>query len=72
MERPQTLPNLWIILQIVGFIIALEPVAQYFSDRYYHNVCRKLFVLYFHIFRGLDHDPGRPEPPESWEEWYNS
>jgi hypothetical protein len=24
------------------------------------------------VFRGLEKDPGRPEPPESWEEWYNS
>jgi hypothetical protein len=72
MERPQTLPNLWLIFQIIGFIVALEPVAQYFPDRYYHNVCRKLFVLYLHLFRGLNQDSGRPQPPDSWEEWYNS
>jgi hypothetical protein len=72
MERPQAFANLWIILQVLGFIVALEPVAQYFSDRHYQHVYRRLFLLYFHSFRGLEHDPARPRPPESWEEWYNS
>lgn len=72
MERPQTLANLWLILQTVGFIIALDGVAEYFSDRHYQSLFRSLFVLYYRTVRGLDHDPAEPQLPESWEEWYNS
>lgn len=72
MERAQTFANLWLICRIVGFVIALESVAQFFSDRHYINVLRKVLVLYFQFARGLQGDPARPEPPESWEEWYNS
>jgi hypothetical protein len=72
MERPQTLANTWLFLQIVGFVIALEAVSQYFSDRHYLNVSRNLLLLYLNYFRGLDQDPARPRPPDSWAEWYNS
>jgi hypothetical protein len=72
MERPETFANIWLILQTIGFIIALDGVAEYFSDRYYHNLFRKFILLCCHFGGGLDHDPARPRPPESWEEWYNS
>jgi hypothetical protein len=72
MERPQTLANTWLFLQILGFVFALDSLAQYFSDRHYQDIYRKFLLYYFYIARGLDHDPARPEPPESWEEWYNS
>lgn len=66
MERPQALANLWIILQTVGWIIALDGVAEFFPDRHYHNVFRRLLLLF------VDRDPARPRLPDSWEEWYNS
>ena len=72
MERPQTFANIWLILQTVGFIIALDGVAEYFSDRHYQNLFRKFILLYCHFVLGLEHDPAEPQLPESWEEWYNS
>lgn len=72
MERPQTFTNLWLILQTIGFIIALEGVTEYFSDRHTYNIFRKLFLLFFYLVGGLEHDPAEPRIPESWEEWYNS
>lgn len=72
MERPQTLANLWLILQTIAFVIALDGVAEYFSDRHYQSLARHLILLYYRSVRGLDHDPAEPKLPESWEEWYNS
>lgn len=72
MERPQTFANLWIILQTIGFIIALDGVAEYFTERHYQSLFRNLIVLYIRAVRGVDHDPAEPKLPESWEEWYNS
>jgi hypothetical protein len=72
MERPETFANLWLILQTIGFILALDGVAEYFSDRHYQGLFRKFLLLYYHFVRGLDHDPAEPRLPESWEEWYNS
>ena len=66
MERPQAFPNLWVIIQTIGCILAVEGVAEFFSDRHYHNTFRR-FVLLF-----LDRDPFQPRIPDSWEEWYNS
>ncbi len=66
MERPQALANLWIIIQTVGWVMALEGVADFFSDRHYHTLCRRLLLVF------LDRDPARPRAPDSWEEWYNS
>ena len=72
MERPQTFANIWLILQTIGFIIALDGVAEYFSDRHYHNLFRRFILLYYQLVRGLDGNPAQPRLPESWEEWYNS
>lgn len=66
MERPQALANLWIIIQTVGWILALEGVADYFSDRHYHNTFRRLILLF------LDRDPARPRVLDSWEDLFNS
>ena len=66
MERPQALANLWIIVQTIGWLIALDGVAEYFSDRHYHNLFRRLVLLV------VGSDPARPSPPDSWEEWYFS
>jgi hypothetical protein len=66
MERPQTLANLWVIVKTLGYVLALEGVAEWFSDRHYHTTFRK-FILFF-----LDRDPARPAIPHSWEEWYFS
>ncbi len=66
MERPQALHNLWIIVQTVGWVMALEGVAEFFSDRHGHALFRRLV----HLF--LERDPSRPRLPDSWEEWYNS
>jgi hypothetical protein len=66
MERPQTLPNLWLLLKTIGAIIMLEGVLEYYSYRHYSNLFHKLLVLV------LGHDPSRPRLPDSWEEWYNS
>jgi hypothetical protein len=72
MERPETFANLWLILQTIGFILALDGVAEYFSDRHYQGLLRKSLLFYYHFVHGLNHDPAEPRPPESWEEWYNS
>ena len=66
MERPQTFANLWIIIQTIGWVMALEGVADFFSDRHYHTLVRRILFLF------LDRDPARPRAPDSWEEWYNS
>jgi len=66
MERPQTLANFWIIIKTIGWIMALEGVAEYFSDRHYHDLFRRLILLF------LDKDPARPTLPDDWAEWYYS
>lgn len=66
MERPQALSNIWLIIQTIGWVVALEGVAEYFSDRHSHNLFRRLVSLI------LDRDPASPRPPDSWEDWYNS
>lgn len=67
MERPQaTLANLWVILQTIGWVLALEGVADFFSDRHYHNTFRRILLLF------LDRDPAKPRVPDNWEEWYYS
>lgn len=72
MERPQAFANTWLVLQILGFILALDGVTEFFSDRHYHNLARRLILLYYQYFHGLEGDPVQPRLPESWEEWYNS
>jgi hypothetical protein len=71
MERPEALANTWLILQTVGFIIALDGVAEFFSSRHYHHLLRQCILLCYY-FVGLERDPAQPSLPESWEEWYNS
>lgn len=67
MERPpQMFANLWVIMQTVGWVLALEGVAEFFSDRHYHNMFRRVLLLF------LDHDPAKPRVPDNWEEWYYS
>ncbi|KKY32614.1 putative geranylgeranyl transferase type-2 subunit alpha [Diaporthe ampelina] len=38
-------------------------VAEFFSDRHYHNMFRRILLLF------LDHDPAKPRVPDNWEEW---
>jgi hypothetical protein len=64
MERPQALSNLWILVQTVAWIMALDGVAEFISERHSHNLFRRLVALF------LDRDPARPRAPDSWEEWY--
>ena len=72
MERPQAFANTWLILQTLGFIIALDGVAEYLSGRHYHGLFRQLLLLYLQLIHNLERDPAQPHLPESWEEWYNS
>lgn len=53
-------------MQTVGWVLALEGVAEFFSDRHYHNMFRRILLLF------LDHDPAKPRVPDNWEEWYYS
>lgn len=64
MERPSALSNIWLIVQTVGWIMALEGVAEYFSERHYESLFRHLLVL------ALGCDPAKPRLPDNWEEWY--
>ncbi len=66
MERPQTLSNLWTIVQFVGWILALDCVADLVSERHYHTLLRRMVLIF------VDRDPAQPRAPDSWEEWYNS
>lgn len=66
MEHPSPLSNLWIIIRTLGWVIALEGVTEYFSERHYESVFRLILTLV------LGSDPARPRLPDSWEEWYNS
>ncbi|KAJ4306816.1 Rab geranylgeranyltransferase [Collariella sp. IMI 366227] len=63
MERPQTLPNLWLILRVAGWLLMLEGVAEYFSYWHYTDLFRGVLVLL------VGRDPARPRMPDSWEEW---
>lgn len=66
MERPSALSNLWIILRTLGWVIALEGVTEYFSERHYESVFRLLLSFV------LGCDPATPRLPDNWEEWYYS
>jgi hypothetical protein len=69
MERPSALSNVWLLVQTAGWIMALEGVADYISERHYETVLRRLLVFF------LGCDPARPKvptTPQGWEEWYNS
>lgn len=72
MERPATFANLWLILKTVGFILALEGISDYYTNRHAYNSFRKLVLAYYWYVHGLEHDPSQPRLPENWEEWYNS
>lgn len=72
MEHSQTFTNLWIVLQIIGIIIGIGAPAAFFWAVRELDVWRNLILLYLYFFRGLEHDPGRPAPPETWEEFYNT
>lgn len=67
MERAPALSNLWLIVQTLGWIVALEGVAEFFAERHYESLARRLLVL----FLGC-HDPAKPALPDNWEEWYYS
>lgn len=68
MERPSALSNFWLIVQTVGWVVALEGVAEYFSERHYETVLRRLLAV------ALGGDPACPRDvpitPEGWREWY--
>lgn len=66
MERPQALFNLWTIVQTVGWIMALDGVADFFSERHSHAIFRRIVALV------LDRDPASPRLPDNWDEWYNA
>ena len=66
MERPQAFANLWIIVRTLGWVVALEGVAEFFSERHSHGFFRQAIRLF------LERDPARPRMPDSWEEWYNT
>lgn len=69
MERPpQMFANLWVIIQTVAWVIALEGVAEFFSERHYHHIFRRILLLLL----DRDHDPAKPRVPDNWEEWYYS
>jgi hypothetical protein len=54
MERPSSLSDLELIVQTAGWILALEGVAQYFSERHYETVLRRIITLFLRC------DPARP------------
>lgn len=66
MERPSPLPNLGLIDQTVGWILALGGIAEYFSERHYETVLRHINALL------LGCDLARPALPDNWEEWCNT
>jgi hypothetical protein len=66
MERPSVLSNVWLIVQTLGWIMALEGVAEYLSERNYESLLRRLLALV------LGCDPAKPKLPDNWEEWYYS
>lgn len=66
MERAATLSNIWTVVQTIAWIIALDGVTEYFTERQSHIQLRRL------ITEALGRDPAAPRPPPSWQEWYNS
>ncbi|KAK5997372.1 Geranylgeranyl transferase type-2 subunit alpha [Cladobotryum mycophilum] len=64
MERSQTLSNLWTIIQAIGWVVALEGVVEFFSERQSHTLFRRIVTLL------LERDPASPRAPDSWVEWY--
>jgi hypothetical protein len=66
MERPSALSNIWLIVQTFGWVMALEGVAEYFSERNYESLMRRLLAF------ALGCDPAKPKLPDNWEEWYYS
>lgn len=53
-------------MQTVAWVLALDGVAEFFSDRHYHNLFRRIILLF------VDRDPAKPRVPDNWEEWYYS
>lgn len=69
MERPQALPNLWLIVKTLAWALAIGAASEIFSTLHSVNVIRRLISVV------LGRDPARPEVPSTgteWEEWYNS
>lgn len=70
MERASSLVNAWLILRTIGHILLLDGVLDFFSITHW-GISRRVLLLIYYYFYGLDHDPAKPRPAESWEEWYN-
>jgi hypothetical protein len=66
MERPPPLSNIWLLVQTFGWIMALEGVTEYFSQRNNEYVLRRLLAFL------LGCDPAKPQLPDDWAEWYYS
>lgn len=69
MERPQALPNLWIIIKTLAWAVAVGAAREFVSSMHSASVLRRCLAIF------LDRDPARPRVPSSpreWEEWYNS
>jgi hypothetical protein len=66
MERSQAMSNLWVLIQIIGWVIVLEGVAEFFGDRHSHALFRHFIATI------LPRDPASPRTPDNWEDWYNS
>lgn len=63
MERPSPLHNLLLATRLMGFIIILEGVLEFITDRHSITLFRNLIASL------LERDPAVPRAPESWEEW---
>lgn len=72
MERPPSHPNLWYLLHLAAFLLALEGITQYWQDTRSQSLTRRLIILYCQYFHGLTHDPFIPRPPSDLHEWYYS
>lgn len=66
MERPSPLSNLWVIVRTLAWVLALEGVTEFISERHYESVFRLVLNLILRC------DPAKPRLPDSWEEWYYS
>ncbi|RBQ77145.1 hypothetical protein VDGD_21277 [Verticillium dahliae] len=69
MERPQALPNLWLLVKTLAWAIAVGAVRDFFHTLHSANVLRRMVALW------LGRDPASPRVPSTpleWEEWYNS
>lgn len=66
MERATALPNVWILVQTLAWIITLDGVTEFFTERQSHIHLRRLLA------EVLGRDPAAPRPPQSWKDWYNS